>query len=258
MGEGCPRSGWYDTKPRGELVRYALSAMAVGVVAAAGATVLARAPVASVASETTDAVLVDLPPALASASPRSEAPDGPEQATSEATPAAPPAPPPPPPVTTPVETPPEAPHPEAVVEKREDVPPPPPPPPVAAAPAVEEQAPSGADAKAAVAEDDEAPSPSPDAHALAAWQRAMVERLETAKHRSGNHSHMVGTVIVAFRIDRRGRLAEEHVDRTSAVTGLDAAALGLLAAAAPFPVPPPGVGEAGLTFTVPIRFNPRR
>lgn len=254
MEEGCLRNGWYDTKPRGELVRYALSAMAVAVVAAAGATVLTRAPVAPATSEMADAVLVDLPPALASSGPRSEAPDGPEQAASEATPAAPPAP-PPPSVTPPAETPPEVPHPDAVVEK-ENVSPPPPPP-AAAAPAVEEQAPSGADAKTAIAED-EAPSPSPDAHALAAWQRAMVERLETAKGSSGKHAHMVGTVIVAFRIDRRGRLVEEHVDGMSAGAGLDAAALGLLAAAAPFPAPPAGVGDAGLTFTVPIRFNPRR
>ena len=255
MEERCPERGWYEVKPRGELLRYALSAMVVGVVASAGAKVLTRAPAGPVATETTEAVLVDLPPALASSSPRSEAPDGPEQAASQATPAAPPAPPPKPDVETPPDRPPEVPRPDAVIEKKENAPPPPP---VAAAPDVEAQAPSGADAKAAIAEEAEAPAPSPDAHALAAWQRAMVERLEAAKHRRGHHSHTVGTVIVAFRIDRQGRVVEEHVNKTSASTGLDAAALGLLADASPFPVPPPGLGDAGLTFTVPIRFNPRR
>lgn len=256
-GGGAGR-GWYEMRPRGELLRYALSALVVSAIAATGAEVLTHLPTGFVATETPDVVMVDLRPALASSSPKSDAPDGPEQAASAPTPPEPPAPPPKPVVDPPREPPPpEAPRPAVVIDKKEETPPPPPPP-VAPAPAAAEQAPSGADVPKAVVEQAEPLASTPDARALAAWQRAMVERLEVAKHRSARHSHLAGTVIVAFRIDRRGRLVEKNVDETSGSAVLDDAALTLLADASPFPAPPAGVGEVGLTFTVPVRFNPRR
>ena len=106
--------------------------------------------------------------------------------------------------------------------------------------------------------EEEPPSAAPHSHAITAWQRAMVERLEVAKHRHGPMSHLSGTVVVAFRLDRGGRLVAKTVAKTSGNPTVDAIGLSLLAEAAPFPQPPAGLGEAALSFTVPVRINPRR
>lgn len=258
MGLSGPQRSWYEpARPRGELLRYGFCACVVGLAAAAGAAALVRLPAGQVAAEEPDAVMVDLPPALASSRPRSDAPDGPEQAASEAAPPAPPPPPPEPDQPKPEPPPPEAPHPAAVIEDKEEAPPPPPPP-AAPAPALEEQAPSGADAPKETIVEDEPPAPAPDAHAIAAWQRAMVERLERAKRGHGHATHLSGTVVVAFRIDADGHLVSKSVAKSSGSATLDAIGLALLAEAAPFPRPPSGLGEAALAFTVPVRINPHR
>lgn len=252
-------TNWYDgSLGRGTALRYGVCAALVVAAAASAAELLTLYPDGPIAAAAPDAVMVDLPPALASALPPNEAPDGPSQEAMPATPTL------PPPsaehvVERPVEVPPppEAPHPDAVIEKVEEAAPVPPPPPVATA-AQEEMAPAGADAAKAVEAEGDIAAAAPDAHAITAWQRAMVGRLETAKHRNPHHQHLSGTVDVAFRIDRLGHLADRAVKRSSGNGALDAIALALVADASPFPVPPPGLGDAGLSFTVPIRFNPRR
>lgn len=261
MGIGAEQkraTNWYEAVPRrGAALRYGVSAALVAAAAASGAELLTLAPDGPVAADVPEAVMVDLP-ALASPLPRSEAPEGPPQ---EAMPAAPEAPPPPPEpvVQTPVETPspPEVPHPDAVLDRKVEAQPTPPPPPVATA-AQEEAAPAGADAAKADAAEGETAAAAPDARVISAWQRAMVGRLETAKHRNPHHQRLSGTADVAFRIDRAGHLAAHAIKHSSGSGVLDAAALALVAEAAPFPAPPPGLGDAGLSFTVPIRFNPRR
>ena len=251
---------------RAEALRYALAGALV-LVAAAALILLPRAgPAAEDASEVESAVLVDLPPALASSAPERDAADGPEQRASPAsaaTSAPPPVdvptpdhdPTPPVPEQPPIDTPPPAPDPAAVLEERK-IEVPPPQPATAAAPQQEEQAPAGSQQPVrtpdAAGEDDQ---PHASARAMSLWQRSMVSRLETSKHALRREAGRQGTVIVAFAISRAGALVSARVTRGSGDAALDAVAKTLVERAAPFPAPPNGVGEKDLSFTVPIRFK---
>jgi protein TonB len=62
-----------------------------------------------------------------------------------------------------------------------------------------------------------------------------------------------GTVVVAFRVDRQGRIARIGISRSSSSTTLDNAALELVRQAQPFPPPP--LGEK-LDLTIPITYDP--
>ena len=291
MTEEHPEFLLWRPSPVAEVRRYALAAITVVALAAGAALWIGNRPDGQVASEADEAVLVDLPPALASSAPSSNAADGPEQQASEAAAAVAPQPPPPPdqteeepkppaeqtpepPPPSPVPHPPPLPEPpppqpptpppppEAekpapkVTEKQPETPPPPPP--VAAAPAQEEMAPKGSEAPTKEAEPVESEAArGRAAHAISRWQRAMLGRLESAKTgvKSGG---LVGTVDIAFTVDSRGHLEASRVERSSGSQRLDQIALDLLKRAAPFPEPPAGLGERALTFTVPIVFARRR
>ncbi|MGD0633764.1 MAG: TonB family protein [Beijerinckiaceae bacterium] len=214
-----------------------------------------RAPDGPAALGLDDAVLLDLPPAPASSAPVSDAVDGPKQQASEAV-----ASPAPPKEADP------APEPQRnqedlnpdPVDRGEIAQPSPKPelttPPVAATPAQEEMAPASSLAPVMAADliDSEA-AKLQAAQALTQWQKAMLNRLEAAKAgtRSGG---LAGTVEIAFTIDRKGNLLSRRIARSSGSSRLDQAALGLLNRAAPFPVPPDGMTDAALSFTVPIVF----
>jgi protein TonB len=240
-----------------EAGRYAFAAAIVLAVAGGSVAFLgSRAPEGQAASETDEAVLLDLPPEPPSPAPRHDAADGPVQ---EATGAAPPVP--------PVEAPPPQ------LEQHEDQPPVAekgdlpqegpraavtPPPPQPAAPAQEEMAPasSAAPVTDAGALDSEA-ARHRAAVVLALWQKAMAIRLQAAK--AGMHTGgLAGTVEIAFAIDRKGALLSRHIARSSGSLVLDQAALALLARAAPFPAPPPGTDDEALRFTVPVVFSHKR
>ncbi len=283
---------WQPSSLRRDAVRHALAAALVLAAVGGAAFASNHLPQGDAAGEVDDAVLLDLPPALASSTPLSEAAEGPEQQAMEAsapvetpkevapdpkpddapkdapqdTPPkqvlsqAPAQPEPPPP-----EPPPVAPRPAAVLPPP-DQPPPPPvktpadaaPPPVAAAPAQEEMAPAGSQAPVPEAEpvDSEA-ARRRAAHALSRWQQAMLVRLQLAK--SGlRAAGQTGTATVAFAIDRRGRLLTSRIAHSSGSSRLDQAALSLLARAAPFPDPPTGARDDALQFTVPVAFAARR
>jgi protein TonB len=239
-----------------EAGRYALASAVVLMLAAGAVAWLGgQAPDGPAASGLDDAVLLDLPPVPASSAPVSDAAEGPKEQASEAV--APPAPPK------------EAiPAPERQRNQEDsnqlpadqgDVSQPSPkpeltPPPVAARPAQEEMAPASSLAPLLDADpiDSEA-AKRQAAQALTQWQKAMLNRLEAAKAgtRSGG---LAGTVEIAFTIDRKGYLLSRRIVRSSGSPRLDQAALGLVSRAAPFPVPPNGMTDAALSFTVPIVF----
>src|SRR3954468_22041671 len=78
--------------------------------------------------------------------------------------------------------------------------------------------------------------------APSAWQLEVV-RLIALKRRYPFMSALLsewGTVVVAFRVDRQGRIARIGVTRSSGSTTLDNAALELVRQAQPFPPPPLG------------------
>jgi TonB family protein len=91
--------------------------------------------------------------------------------------------------------------------------------------------------------------------APSAWQRE-VFRLIALKRRYPFMSALLsewGTVVVAFRVDRQGRIARTGVTRSSGSTTLDNAALELVRQAQPFPPPPPG---EKLDLTITITYDP--
>ncbi len=264
-----------------DLIRYGLSAVVVVSAAVAAALALSHLPPGEVASETEDAVLLEMSPALASSAPPSEATEGPEQQASEAAapvapteqvPAAkseaapkdqPPSPEPqdqPFPVEKPeIAAPPRVPSPPESAEPPVAAKLPEPqaaPPPVAAAPAQEAMAPAGSQTPVA-----DAPAFQSEAarrraaHALSRWQQALLSRLEGARTAARSDGE-TGTVTLAFTIDRQGRLVGSRIAHASGSPRLDRAALALLGRAAPFPPPPPGSDDT-LSFTVPIAFARR-
>jgi len=90
---------------------------------------------------------------------------------------------------------------------------------------------------------------------LSAWQIEVV-RLIALKRRYPVMSALLsewGTVVVAFRVDRQGRIARIGITRSSGSTALDNAALELVRQAQPFPPPP--LGEK-LDLTIPITYDP--
>lgn len=245
------------------------------------------------ATDTDRAILVDLAPALAASQAARDAQEGPEQEPSEAAPDAPapplpvtelnPATPPDPlekpkPVDPPPVDPPKSVEPPMPVEDPVPVDPPKPleppkpiekpkpieervekptPPPTAApSPAVTEQAPTGSQTPVAGEHpDSDDGQPRASAHAITAWQRSLVGRIEVAKHALTGHRTAAGTVQVAFAIDHEGHVVTERVAHSSGSPALDDTALLLVRRAAPFPIPPLGVSERDLSFIVPIRFR---
>jgi len=91
--------------------------------------------------------------------------------------------------------------------------------------------------------------------APSAWQLEVV-RLIALKRRYPVMSVLLsewGTVVVAFRVDRQGRIARIDITRSSGSTTLDNAALELVRQAQPFPPPP--LGEK-VDLIVPITYDP--
>lgn len=96
------------------------------------------------------------------------------------------------------------------------------------------------------------PSEAPDpfaAYAQTVWRKIMANRPAGPP--------LEGTVVLAFRLDPAGRLAQAHIAQPSGIALLDRQALRALHQAAPFPPLPEGAGPAGHDFTVPIHFHPQ-
>lgn len=66
-----------------------------------------------------------------------------------------------------------------------------------------------------------------------------------------------GVVEVMFRLDRKGRVVQSQVDRSSGHDLLDEAVIQLLDRASPMPLPPEQYSKRSLEFRIPIAFNLR-
>jgi protein TonB len=64
-----------------------------------------------------------------------------------------------------------------------------------------------------------------------------------------------GTVRLSFSIDRSGRVLSYQIIGSSGSAALDQEALGMIQRASPLPAPPPELGGARISLTVPVRFN---
>ena len=254
---------------REEAAHYAAAAVLVALVGCGGLAAASRIGTEpSAASDVVEAaIIIDLPPELASSDPKREVADGIEQqasVASTATSAPPPvdapkvvdAPQPPDPTPLDVPPPPPAPDPAAVLEDKKVEASPPQAAAAPPAPQQEARAPTGSDRPAPTTDargaDDR---PHASARALSAWQRSMASRLETAKRAMGHRTGREGTVVVAFTIARDGRLVSDRVARGSGERSLDEAAKALVERASPYPAPPSGADDQELYFTVPIRFR---
>ena len=88
------------------------------------------------------------------------------------------------------------------------------------------------------------------------WRGQVVALIERNKHypetsaRRGER----GVAQVFFSLDRRGRVLESRVVRSSGASALDEEALALLRRAQPFPPPPPEFPGDSVTLILPLRF----
>lgn len=92
------------------------------------------------------------------------------------------------------------------------------------------------------------PSTSP-----ATWKSSVNAHLN--RHKGGNPNGAMGTVVVAFTINRSGGVVGAHLVRSSGDPVLDAKAVSTPRSASPVPAPPPDVAGSTIMLTVPIRYN---
>lgn len=82
-------------------------------------------------------------------------------------------------------------------------------------------------------------------YAEAVWAHLLAHRPRGVRRR--------GTVLLAFTVARDGAVIRAAIVRSSGEELLDRAVLAGLAAAAPFPPPSAALGDAALSFTVPVQ-----
>lgn len=165
-----------------------------------------------------------------------------------------------PPVSSPAKVPEPQPKPKPAVKKLRPAVPKPTPPQAVALPQAAAEPPTAESAATAPAEPAPASTqpapPSPDPHAVSSWQSRLLAHLERHKRfpSQAQLRRLRGTVLVAFSLDRSGRVVAQTVDTSSGHSPLDAAALDMLVRAQPLPAPPPEIPGAVLQLTVPVRF----
>ena len=242
MCEKRAASFYTDPRTGARLWHHLLAMLFIGCAMAAALRALDRATASNALSETHDAVLIELPPVKAGAHPQ-----GDDARTQQAAPDADSASAPPKPVEKA-----EPPKP-AIVEIPKTLPP------QLAAPVSAPQAahevggPKEPHAESTDADDAETHRVS--AHQITVWQKALMARLQAARHGLLHHQHYDGLAKIAFEIDRDGHLLSEHVAQSSGSVALDATALDLIRLAAPYPAPPLNAGGSQLSFLVPISFK---
>ena len=94
----------------------------------------------------------------------------------------------------------------------------------------------------------------PSPAAIASWQRLLVAQLERNKRYPPGAKGEHGTVRLAFRLDRHGRVVMSRLAQSSGSAALDQETLALVHRAQPFPAPPADVPDNQLSFVVPIRY----
>jgi protein TonB len=101
--------------------------------------------------------------------------------------------------------------------------------------------------------------PQPSAAELSSWHRKIAIQLERHKNypAASQARHETGVAMVAFTIDREGRVSASRIVRGSGFTALDREAIATVQRASPFPLPPANLSDPTFDFTVPIHFNIR-
>lgn len=139
---------------------------------------------------------------------------------------------------------------------------PPPPPPAAAIPdvALPEQKPPEQ------VEEPRPPAPRTTArvqggapHIEPTWATALLKRLQQFKRypRVAQARDEQGIVLLAFSVDRNGRVLTHHIAKSSGHADLDDEVTAMIERAQPLPAFPASMTQATLDLTVPIRFTLR-
>jgi protein TonB len=97
------------------------------------------------------------------------------------------------------------------------------------------------------------------ARVQATWQKALIDHLNRYKRYpdAARQQRAQGTAVVAFKLDRSGRVVAAHVTRSSGSPTLDGEALAVHKRASPLPAPPAHVSGATLDLILPIQFRIR-
>ncbi len=98
-----------------------------------------------------------------------------------------------------------------------------------------------------------APTPGFNGQAAESWRSEIVERISSVKEYPEPARPASGTAVVAFSVDRGGRITSARLARSSGSALLDQAAVATVRRANP--VPPPPAGVPGGNFTIPLHFS---
>ncbi|MGH6817612.1 MAG: energy transducer TonB family protein [Methylovirgula sp.] len=98
-----------------------------------------------------------------------------------------------------------------------------------------------------------APTPGFNGEAAESWRSEIVERISSVKEYPEAARPASGTAVVAFSVDRSGRITSARLVRSSGSAMLDEAAVATVRRADPVPAPPAGV--PGGHFTIPLHFS---
>jgi periplasmic protein TonB len=91
------------------------------------------------------------------------------------------------------------------------------------------------------------------------WESLLLKHLQEFKNYplAARRRNEQGVILLAFSIDRNGRVVSRHIVKGSGYADLDAEVLSLVERAQPMPAFPPSMTQARLDVTVPIRFSLR-
>lgn len=96
-----------------------------------------------------------------------------------------------------------------------------------------------------------------DPNALPNWKSLLVAQIERHKRYPEDARGDHGVVQVAFGVDRSGGVHHTRVVASSGSSLLDRDAIAWLERSQPLPPPPPEIGGAMISITVPLRYNYR-
>jgi len=90
------------------------------------------------------------------------------------------------------------------------------------------------------------------------WQRELAAHLDKHKRYPSDRTQREAQIVIAFVIDRTGRVLSASIAQSSGDTSFDNAALAMMRRADPVPSPPALVADEGLSFTLPVMFHAQR
>jgi periplasmic protein TonB len=87
------------------------------------------------------------------------------------------------------------------------------------------------------------------------WKKQLIIHIRGSMRFPPEAIGQSGTAMVAFVLDRSGKLISNEIKQSSGVKALDTEALAIIGRAQPFPAPPPQVDDNGLKVAVPLIFR---